>query len=178
MQIQYNEINSRSCVPDESEVRRKYESITRYLIEHRITVTAMESCTSGQIASLLTDTEGSSAIFKGSLVTYSNEAKIMYGVSEDIIRKYGVYSAQTASEMARVCRNLMKSDIGIGITGSFGNKDPENDDSIPGEIYFAFNDARRIGQYHCKLPDQPSRFLYKLYTAGVAADQLTAFLSS
>ena len=35
----------------------------------------MESCTSGQIASLITDSEGSSAIFKGALITYSNEFK-------------------------------------------------------------------------------------------------------
>ena len=46
----------------------------------RILITTMESCTAGQIASLLTDTSGSSAIIEGAFVTYSNDAKITCGV--------------------------------------------------------------------------------------------------
>ena len=72
------------------DVRGKYRAITLKLIERKITITAMESCTGGQIASLLTDTEGSSEVFKGSLVTYSNAAKIRHGVPEETIRTYGV----------------------------------------------------------------------------------------
>ena len=58
----------------EAAVRRKYEKLTHRLIELGMTITTMESCTSGQIASLITDTEGASAILKGAFVTYSNEA--------------------------------------------------------------------------------------------------------
>ena len=72
------------------EVRGKFRAITHELIERKLTVTAMESCTGGQIASLLTDTEGSSEVFKGSLVTYSNEAKIRYGVPEDIFEEEAI----------------------------------------------------------------------------------------
>ena len=63
----------------EKKVRDKFRFITKTLIEKELTITTMESCTSGFIASLLTDTEGSSAIFRGAFVTYSNEAKIMQG---------------------------------------------------------------------------------------------------
>ena len=83
----------------EAAVRGKYKELTLGLIRRGLTITTMESCTSGQIASLITDTEGSSAVLKGAFVTYSNEAKIMQGVPAAIIGTYGVYSAETASAM-------------------------------------------------------------------------------
>ena len=155
---------------NEIEVRKKYEALTRLLIEKNRTITTMESCTSGQIASLITDTEGSSAIMKGAFVTYSNEAKIMQGVPEEIIQKYGVYSLETAEEMAKACRNTYKADYGVGVTGSFGNVDPNNEDSVPGEVFFAVATAAGIDAYHCPVPAQASRLAYKLYMADVIAD--------
>ena len=73
-------------------VREKYRRLTLLLIEKGITISTMESCTSGQIASLITDTEGSSAIFRGSYVTYCNDEKIRLGVPANVIEQYGVYS--------------------------------------------------------------------------------------
>ena len=132
----------------------------------------MESCTAGQIASLLTDTSGSSAIIKGAFVTYSNEAKIRQGVSENIINEYGVYSKETAAEMARVCRDFYDADLGIGVTGSFGNIDPKNKDSVPGEVYFAISTREGTESFYCEVPEQPSRLYYKLYMANVIADEI------
>ena len=85
---------------DEKEIREDYRKLTKLLIEKKMTITTMESATSGQIASLITDTEGSSAVLKGAFVTYCNEAKIMQGVPAEIIDKYTVYSTQTAEAMA------------------------------------------------------------------------------
>lgn len=56
-----------------------------------ITISTMESITSGLVASLITDTEGSSAVLKEAFITYSNEAKIREGVSAGVIRRYSVY---------------------------------------------------------------------------------------
>ena len=159
-------------------VRLKYKKITEALIEKELTITTMESCTSGQIASLITDTEGSSEIFKGAFITYSNEAKIMTGVSKETIESHGVYSAETASEMAEVCRRKFQTDIGIGITGSFGNADPNNSDSIPGEVFFAIALKDRIEGFHCLIPHQKSRLDYKLYIADAIADELLSFLQN
>lgn len=61
----------------ENNIRENYRKLTRLLIFKGLTITTMESVTSGQIASLITDTEGSSAVLKGAFVTYCNEAKIM-----------------------------------------------------------------------------------------------------
>ena len=84
----------------EKKVRHKYEKLIRKLISDGISITTMESCTSGQIASLITDTEGASGIFDGAFITYSNDSKIRQGVPAEIISEYGVYSAETASAMA------------------------------------------------------------------------------
>lgn len=81
--------------------RHKKDNIIKKLIDTHTTVSTMESCTSGMIASTITDTEGASAIFPGGYVTYLNETKIFIGVEEEIIRKYGVYSKECAEEMAR-----------------------------------------------------------------------------
>ena len=156
----------------QDEVRRKYETLTKRLIRSGITITTMESCTSGQVASLITDTEGSSAILKGAFVTYSNEAKILQGVPDQIIRRYGVYSSETSRAMAEACREAYQADLGIGVTGSFGNADPDNADSIPGEVFFSVAEEDGTRSYHCHVPPQPTRLAYKLFMADVIADVL------
>ena len=113
------EICGAKTVVSETAVRQKYERLTLALIARNLSVTTMESCTAGQIASLITDTEGASAILKGAFVTYSNEAKIRQGVPAEVIEKYGVYSAETAAAMAEACRRAFRADLGIGVTGSF-----------------------------------------------------------
>ena len=170
------EINAPTNVADEAAVRAKYRAITLRLIDQGRTITCMESCTSGLVASLITDTEGASAILKGAFVTYSNAAKVRQGVPAEIIDTYGVYSPQCAVGMAEACRAACEADIGIGITGSFGNVDPNNPDSVPGEVYFAI--ATRDGTHpcHCTVPPQTSRLAYKLYMADVIVDQLPAVM--
>ncbi|MCR4869264.1 MAG: CinA family protein [Lachnospiraceae bacterium] len=124
-------------------VEQKYETLTKALITNHITISTMESCTSGSIASLITDTEGASAVFEGSFVTYSNQAKIMCGVPSSIIDTYGVYSSQTAEAMALCALIAFQTDVAVGVTGSFGNIDPANEDSVPGHVYYSI--ANRVG---------------------------------
>lgn len=160
----------------EGEIRKRYEAITKTLIGRKLLITAMESCTSGFVASLLTDTEGASAVFKGSDVTYSNEAKIMRGVPASVIDEYGVYSLQTAVAMATACRNSYKSNIGIGVTGTFGNVDPENADSVAGKVYFAIDFNGEVKGFAITLEPCDSRFGYKLAVAKAVAEELAALI--
>lgn len=133
----------------------------------------MESATSGQISSLITDTEGSSAVIKGAFVTYCNEAKIMQGVPEEIINKYSVYSAETASAMAEACAKAYGADIGIGVTGTMGNADPANpDSSVPGQVYFAIRYLNETRAFFREIPVQESRLMYKLAVAKEIFDEL------
>ncbi len=158
-------------------VGARYRVLTETLISRGLSITTMESCTSGQIASLITDTEGSSAVFKGAFVTYSNEAKVMNGVSPRTIAEHGVYSVETASEMAVSCRERFGADIGVGVTGSFGNADPANGDSVPGRVFFAISTAKGTECHSCTVPEQDSRLDYKLYMASVVVDRLLAILT-
>jgi PncC family amidohydrolase len=81
---------------------------------------AMESCTGGLLASVVTDVPGSSAYFKGSLVTYATEVKSIAGVDADLIKKHGVVSSEVAEAMAEAVRGGLNADVGIGITGVAG----------------------------------------------------------
>ena len=157
----------------EAAVREKYAALTNRLIREGRTITTMESCTGGQIASLITDTPGSSAVIAGAFVTYSNAAKVRQGVPAQVIEAHGVYSAQTAAAMADACRAALGADIGVGVTGTFGNVDPNNPDSVPGEVFFAIATDRGTECRHCPVPPQPSRLAYKLYMADVIADAIT-----
>ena len=158
---------------NEQEIREDYRRITETLIQKGITITTMESATSGQIASLITDTEGASAVLKGAFVVYSNESKIKQGVPSDIIDKYTVYSKETAQAMAECCRKAYNADIGIGITGTMGNIDPANENtSVPGSVYFAFSLSGEFKDYYVELPVQPTRFAYKMAVAKEIADEL------
>ena len=113
-----------------------YDRITESLIKTRTSISTMESCTAGLIATLLTNVPGSSEILKGAFVTYCNEAKIMQGVPSETITDCGVYSSETAIAMAKACKETYKSDIGIGITGTLDRIDPNNNKGYK-DVYIA-----------------------------------------
>ena len=163
----------------ETEIREAYRRLTLLLIDRGLTITTMESATAGQIASLITDTEGSSAVLRGAFVTYSNEAKIMQGVPADILQKYSVYSRETAEAMAKACRSAYGADIGVGITGTFGNIDPENAAfSEPGVVFFAVSTEKETLSYECRLPAEKSRLSFKLLAAEAVAEKLFLLLEA
>ena len=124
-------------------------SVVNKLVQLGWVIGTMESCTGGLIASLLTDIEGSSRVLHGCRVTYSNEEKIRAGVPLKIIDNHGVYSSECAIEMALAMASLPNNNIGLGVTGTLGNVDPNNKDSTPGKVYYSF----------CiKSPDFPDAF--------------------
>lgn len=163
---------------NEKEIRADYHRLTRLLIEKKMTITTMESATSGQLASLITDTEGSSAILKGAFITYCNDAKIMQGVPAEILDKYTVYSKETAEAMARACARTYDANIGIGVTGTMGNIDPANSEaSVPGQVYFAITLNGRVASCYVEIEPQPTRLAYKLAVAKEIYDALMRMLA-
>ena len=95
--------------------------IADLLIQNNLTVSTAESCTSGLLASRLTDVPGSSQYFKGGSVCYSNELKINdIGVDKDLIERYGAVSEEVAESLAKNIAKKNNTDIGIGITGIAG----------------------------------------------------------
>lgn len=126
------------------------DHIIKKLIASHTTVSTMESCTSGLIASMITDTEGASAIFPGGFVTYLNETKILVGVDAQVIQKYGVYSKECAGAMAKTAQEKLGTDIAIGITGTTGNIDPNNADSVQGQAFFCIRMKNQTYSYEIR----------------------------
>ncbi len=93
----------------------------RLLTEKKVTISTAESCTGGKIAATLSSVSGASNYFKGSVVSYATQTKIsVLGVANEVIAKYGVVSAEVATEMAKSAQKLMTSDYAIATTGNAG----------------------------------------------------------
>ena len=121
-------------------IELNYEPIYK-LIGNGTTIATMESCTGGALASAITDCSGASEIFFGGDVTYSNLTKAAAGVDPEIISQFGVYSLETAEDMARTAATKYGTVLGVGITGSLGRLDPNNADSVSGKVYCAICSA-------------------------------------
>ena len=125
--------------------------VVNLLIEKKMTIATMESCTGGFVASSITDIDGSSSVLKFSAVTYSNEYKIKMGVSKEVIDKYSVYSINVAREMAKNISVFASSDIGVGITGKINRVDENNLFGDDNKIYYAIYDKNSDKYYEYEL---------------------------
>ena len=125
--------------------------VVNLLIEKKMTIATMESCTGGFVASSITDIDGSSSVLKFSAVTYSNEYKIKMGVSKEVIDKYSVYSINVAREMAKKISVFASSDIGVGITGKINRIDENNLFGDDNKIYYAIYDKNSDKYYEYEL---------------------------
>ncbi len=97
------------------------QRLTTILTQRQLTIATAESCTGGNISSLLTSQSGSSVYFDRGFVTYSNQSKVeMLGVSEDVLNEFGAVSEQTAEQMAKGVIVQAKTDISIAVTGIAG----------------------------------------------------------
>ncbi|OOV18782.1 competence/damage-inducible protein A [Flavobacterium sp. LM4] len=111
--------------------------IGKLLSKENKTISTAESCTGGRIASLLSAVPGSSAYFKGSIVSYASETKVnVLGVSQDLVDQYSVVSTQVASAMALKVKEMLKTDYAIATTGNAGPSKGDSDAEI-GTVFIA-----------------------------------------
>jgi nicotinamide-nucleotide amidase len=133
------------------------EAVGKMLKERGLTLAAMESCSGGMLADTITNVPGSSQYFKGGIVSYTNEAKIAAGVPSEIIERYGAISVETAEAMAQAARNLLRADIGVGITGVAGPSEMEG--KPVGTVFGAVSMDGKVKGISLRLP--PRRYLVK-----------------
>ena len=145
--------------------------VVERLIETHTTIATMESCTSGLIASMITDTPGASAIFPGGFVTYANETKRLAGVDAAVIETYGVYSPECAEAMARAVQKKLDTVLAIGITGTTGQVDPNNGDSVLGVAFYCilYGDIAHHYEIHADVAGRSRREIKQLYADHVFA---------
>lgn len=97
------------------------KELVKELTARGLTIAAAESLTGGMFQEQLTAIPGAGKIFKGGIVSYTNDAKAkVLHVSEATISKHGVVSAECAVEMAENVRKNLDSDVGISFTGVAG----------------------------------------------------------
>jgi PncC family amidohydrolase len=96
-------------------------ALARRLTAAGLTVAAAESLTGGRVAAALTRRPGSSAFFLGSVVAYSNEAKIkLLDVPEAVLREHGAVSEACARAMALGVRRRLGAGLAVASTGIAG----------------------------------------------------------
>jgi len=139
-------------------------------IEKKKTISLAESCTGGLIGHRITNVSGSSEIFKGCHVVYSNEAKInLLGVDHETIDSYGAVSKQVAEEMAIKVRSIFSTDYGLSVTGIAGPGGGTEDKSV-GLVYIGLSDGNKteVRKYNFS----SNRINNKSKTSQVALDWL------
>lgn len=86
-----------------------------------LTCATAESCTGGGVGSAITSVAGSSAVFLGGVISYSNEVKAdVLCVSRDSLASVGAVSSEVAAQMATGARRVIGSDLAVSLTGIAG----------------------------------------------------------
>jgi nicotinamide-nucleotide amidase len=86
-----------------------------------LTLATAESCTGGLVSARLTAVPGSSAVFRGGVVAYSDEVKEReLGVPASLLKEHGAVSAEVARSMAAGVREKLGADVGVAVTGVAG----------------------------------------------------------
>jgi nicotinamide-nucleotide amidase len=108
------------------------------LMKSSKTLSFAESCTGGMLSDTLVSIPGASNVFKGSLVTYSNESKVrLLDVKKETIEKFGAVSEETVKEMAYGLKKIMESDICVSVSGIAGPSSGSEQKPV-GTVWYGF----------------------------------------
>jgi len=95
--------------------------LIKELAKRNQTVVFAESCTGGLLSSSITSISGSSQVFQGSIVSYSNELKnLLLNISEDMLKRYGAVSEEVCEAMAINAKKKLGADWAVAISGIAG----------------------------------------------------------
>jgi len=120
------------------------EAVVALLADQGTTVTTAESCTGGLVGAMLTDVPGSSAVYRGGWVTYSNAMKAaQLGVSQRTLADHGAVSGPVVEAMALGALERSGADLAMAVSGIAG-PDGGTPDKPVGTVWFALA-QRRVG---------------------------------
>ena len=108
------------------------------------TLATAESLTGGGIGAMLTAVPGASAVYKGGIISYTNEIKQkLLGINPILLKNLGAVSAPISEAMALGARNALNADIAVSVTGLAG---PGGDDrgNPVGLVFIGYADDKRI----------------------------------
>ena len=111
------------------------ETLVRTLKEKGLTIATAESCTGGLLSQEITALPGSSAVYRGGVVSYWTEIKAsVLGVPQDLLDQHGAVSEPTARAMAEGARRLTGADFALSVTGVAG-PDPDERNNPVGRVF-------------------------------------------
>jgi len=117
------------------------ENLVALLKANSMTCATAESCTGGGVGSAITSVPGSSAVFAGGVISYSNDVKReVLGVKAETLASVGAVSAETAAQMAEGVRRLLKTDLAVSLTGIAG-PDGGSAEKPVGLVWFGLSSA-------------------------------------
>lgn len=150
------------------------EVVFKLLRARGLTLSTAESCTGGLVGGLLTSVPGSSAVYVGGGVTYSNALKTrILGVSEGLLETEGAVSEACARAMAEGARDRFDSDLGVAVTGIAG-PGGGSDEKPVGTVHFAL--ATPAGTLHRERRFFPPREVVRRGAAWAALDMVRRWL--
>ena len=121
------------------------------------TLVTAESCTGGMIGAALTAVPGSSAVYKGGVICYTNWVKEnTLGVGREVLEQFGAVSKPVAGAMAAGARKQLQADVAVSVTGLAG---PGGDDygNPVGTVYIGFeSDTKTEVKQFCFSGDRES----------------------
>ena len=109
-----------------------------------------ESLTGGGIGAALTAVPGSSEVYKGGVICYTNWVKEnILGVPAEILERYGAVSQWTAGYLVSGIRRLLKADVAVAVTGLAGPGGDEFGHSV-GTVFIGYEEAAQsvVNVYH------------------------------
>ena len=109
-----------------------------------------ESLTGGGIGAALTAIPGSSVVYKGGVICYTNWVKQnILGVPENILNTCGAVSEPTARAMAEGVRKLLQADIALAVTGLAGPGGDEFGNPVGTVFIGCCTGERTVVRHHC-----------------------------
>ncbi|WP_313578840.1 CinA family nicotinamide mononucleotide deamidase-related protein [Chishuiella sp.] len=119
------------------------------LQQKKLTIATAESCTGGNIATLITSISGSSNCFSGSVVAYATNVKTsVLNVNEKDIEEFTVVSEQVSEQMAKGVRKLLNTDIAISTTGVAGPNKGEDGKDVGTAWVSVTNGERTVSKHY------------------------------
>ena len=120
-----------------SKNQKNLEQIHQWFLRSGQTLGFAESCTGGLLSALLTAQPGVSSYYRGTIVSYSSEAKVnLLGVPRSLLQVMGEVSLPVAKYMARGAKKALQCHWAVGITGIAGPSGGTPDKPV-GTVCFA-----------------------------------------
>lgn len=168
-----HELSAAPAIDDAALVERAGQAIATARAEGSTIATA-ESCTGGLVGHLLTEIPGSSEVFRGGIIAYTDAVKVAsLGVPGPTLISHGAVSAQTAVAMAEGARRALGADIAVAVTGIAGPGGGSVEKPV-GLTYIAVADG--LGHAVQRFLWSGDRHANKLASAAAALDLLAGRL--